>query len=347
MAKKKRNTSSSPASRHESVSQNRHRQRIVPPSESGKTQQRRRVVKRRNPWPYVIGTLVVISALIVLFFVVSRQNTATSQGQGGTPVDTTTFQEVTHVQPALLAQIGTGNVLPPLSKPSGSAALLTGVTGKPEVFYYGGEFCPYCAAERWSVVVALSRFGTFQTLNVTTSSSTDVYPDTSTFTFYKSSYTSSYVDFAPVEGTDRQQAPLQSLTPDEQKLVSTYDTSGSIPFMDIGNKYLVTQQSYSPGELRTDPQNPNSSPLSQQQIASQLSSVNTISKGILGTANYLTAAICTLTKNQPASTCDASYIKSIETSLTQSARVTPQQAGVLLASLENQPFDDIRRTRHV
>ena len=31
--------------------------------------------------------------------------------------------------------------------------------GKPEMLYIGAEFCPYCAASRWSMALALSRFG--------------------------------------------------------------------------------------------------------------------------------------------------------------------------------------------
>ena len=42
--------------------------------------------------------------------------------------------------------------------------------GKPEVLFLGGEYCPYCAAERWSMVNALSRFGTFTGLTTTHSS---------------------------------------------------------------------------------------------------------------------------------------------------------------------------------
>lgn len=344
MTKKKRASyhSSSPANRRESIPQ----QRVMPASASrqNKQQQRRRVRSRRSPWPYVIGTVVVIAILVVVFMVLSRQSSPAKQGQATTSTDKITFQEVTQVSPALLSQIGTGTLVAPFSTPSGSPPLLADSTGKPEVFYYGGEFCPYCAAERWGVVVALSQFGTFHTLDETTSSSTDVYPDTATFTFYKSSYSSSYVDFVPVEGTDRQQAALQPLTPNEQNLVSTYDTSGSIPFMDIGNKYLVTQPGYSPGVLRTDPQNTNSSPLSQQQIAGQLSSVNTISKGILGTANFMTAAICTLTNNRPSNVCSASYIQSIERSLKPTALVSPQLTGSLLTAFENHPVGDIRHT---
>ena len=39
--------------------------------------------------------------------------------------------------------------------------------GKPEVLYVGAEYCPFCAAERWPVVVALSRFGTWSGLSAT------------------------------------------------------------------------------------------------------------------------------------------------------------------------------------
>ena len=63
----------------------------------------------------------------------------------------------------------------------------------------GAEYCPYCAAERWAMAVALSRFGTFSNLRLIHSSSADIYPNTPTLSFYKSSYTSKYVQFTPVE----------------------------------------------------------------------------------------------------------------------------------------------------
>jgi hypothetical protein len=46
--------------------------------------------------------------------------------------------------------------------------------GKPEVLYIGAEYCPYCGTERWSMIVALSRFGTFRGLKEIRSSPTDV-----------------------------------------------------------------------------------------------------------------------------------------------------------------------------
>ena len=84
-----------------------------------------------------------------------------------------------------------------------------GFDGKPLVVYVGAEYCPYCAAERWVMVMWLSRFGTFKNLSEIQSSSTDVCPNTDTFTFYKSSYSSPYIDFSPNEVEDRNQAPLR------------------------------------------------------------------------------------------------------------------------------------------
>ena len=42
----------------------------------------------------------------------------------------------------------------------------TDASGKtvPEILYMGAEYCPYCAAQRWSTIIALSRFGKFSGL---------------------------------------------------------------------------------------------------------------------------------------------------------------------------------------
>lgn len=155
------------------------------------------------------------------------------------------------------------------------------------------------------MIIALSRFGTFSNLHLTTSSSTDIYPDTPTFTFYGSSYTSKYIDFQSVEETTRDQTALQSPTDQQQKLLTTYDTSqyvgsnlaNGIPFIDFGNQYVQVSSGYSPQVLTG---------LTQQDIASKLSNPNDpVTQQIVGEANYLTAAICKLTNNQPGNVCTA------------------------------------------
>ena len=91
------------------------------------------------------------------------------------------------------------------TRPRSAAPALTS-GGKPEVLYIGAEYCPYCAAERWAVIVALSRFGTFSGLAPIRSAAKDgggnaePYPLTPTWTFAKASYTSIVPDVHPGRG---------------------------------------------------------------------------------------------------------------------------------------------------
>ena len=117
-----------------------------------------------------------------------------------------------------------GTSVPP-SSVGGSGTILRGADGKPEITYIGAEYCPYCAAERWALAVALTRFGTFSDLSGTHSSGADVYPDTQTLSFYGSSYSSPYVDFQAVEEATNQQVggtyqTLQTPTAAESSLLS-------------------------------------------------------------------------------------------------------------------------------
>jgi thiol-disulfide isomerase/thioredoxin len=335
MAKTKQKTPSA-AQRREKERQ--QRQQRLAGSQNNRTPAAQAQARSRGPmqrkssqrqWLWIGGIVALIAVIIVAFVVISRVQSSPSTSATPTPASSQVFKQVTQVDPNVLAAVGTGGVTNPLKAVNGSPPVLTGSTGKPEFLYMGAEYCPYCAAERWSVVVALSRFGTFSKLYQTTSSSTDVYPSTPTFTFYPghyggSFYTSSYIDFVPVETEDQQQNPLQTPTTAQQNLSNTYDAppyttssnAGGIPFIDIGNRYVLSGASYDPAVLRSNPQNPSSQPLSQQEIANNLVDSNsTVSKDILGSANYLTAAICTMTHQQPGSVCNTPGIQTIEHTL--------------------------------
>ncbi len=219
---------------------------------------------------------------------------------------------ITTVNPSLLAAVGTGSgqVQTRPTKLSG-APLLTGSNGKPQVFYQGADYCPFCAAQRWSLIVALSRFGTFSNLSQIRSSSTDVYPNTATFSFFGSSYTSQYIDFVALEEQSYPGVTVQTPTAAQQQLISKYNPQGSFPFIDFANQYSMIGASYDPQVL---------SNLDWQAIASALSnSQSPIAQSILGTANYFTAAICQATNQQPASVCQAAPIPQVEQSLNSSA----------------------------
>ncbi len=146
---------------------------------------------------------------------------------------------------SLLAQIGSGTSTAAPHPVDGSPLALD---GKPEVLYIGAEYCPFCAAERWALVLALSRFGTFDQLGATASSSDDVDPGTPSFTFHGSSYSSDVLAFVGVEVQDSSKAPFDSLTPAEEQLSTTYG-QGEIPFVDIGGRYVITGATYDIGVL--------------------------------------------------------------------------------------------------
>jgi hypothetical protein len=286
------------------------------PTSSTPARYRTQRVEVPRPWwqdPRAWGGAVtaVVVALVLVFIILGTRPAA--KGSAPTSADlvsASVLSAVTGVSPTVSTSIGAGGVTDPLETISGTPADLTGAGGKPEIFYAGAEYCPYCAAERWSLVVALSRFGSFSNLHTTTSSSTDVYPNTNTFSFYGSTYTSAYVDFVPVETEDRAGNALQTPTADEQTLVSTYDTSpysataGGIPFQDYGNRYIVSGTGVSPQVLQG---------LSWTQIAATLTDASSqVAQPIIGNANWLTAGICKLTGDQPGSVCSAAPVATLE-----------------------------------
>jgi Domain of unknown function (DUF929) len=214
-------------------------------------------------------------------------------------------QQVTSVPSATFDAVGTGTATG-LDTVTGQPALT--LDGKPEVLYMGGEYCPYCAAERWALAAALSRFGTLSGLSLIHSSPTDVYANTPTLSFAKASYISRYVAFVPVEWFGEATDPstpfghvyLQQPTPQQQTLFVRYG-GGSIPFVDIGNRYILPQVQYLPSALAG---------LSWTQVAAAMHDPSSaVARDIDGAANIITAAICALTNGQPGSVCHSVGVK--------------------------------------
>jgi hypothetical protein len=273
---------------------------------------RRRSAKQ--PWwrqnlPIII-TLVTVALLIGLFALIARQGSSSAGGGIGDPVPADVLNALTKPDPAIFAKVGTGGLKNALNYVAG--APLKGANGKPEVFYYGSEYCPYCAAERWSLIMAMSRFGEYKDLRLMKSGDApEAFPNTNTFTFHQASYTSQYIDWASVEAADRTgQQTLQTPTAEQEALVNQYDgppytqQTGSIPFVSYANQYTSIGAGF---------QNSSIQDLTWQQIASKLSDPNDqVTKNIVGNANYMTAAICQSTNNEPASVCKAAPIPDIQ-----------------------------------
>jgi Domain of unknown function (DUF929) len=231
----------------------------------------------------------------------------------------TTVRDLTTVPASVLDAVGGGSLVTTdigSATPAGEG-YLTPVAGspltaggKPEVLYVGAEFCPYCAAVRWPLIVALSRFGTFSGLTTIRSGITngagqaELYPATPTWTFSGSAYTSAYLTFTAVETTTNIPDPasggytaLQTPTSAQLETLAAYDASGDIPFIDIGNRYiqLSTLAPYGPQDLQGK---------TWSQITAALRDPSSaLGAEINASANYLTAAICVITDNQPASAC--------------------------------------------
>ena len=277
---------------------------------------------------YLAGGSILAVIAVVITFVLVKQNSGGpaavgSNGPTGAAL-TSVINQTTSVPAATLDKVGAGTAYSTVIIPiTGNQQPLTS-GGKPEMLYVGAEYCPYCAAERWAMVVALSRFGTFSGLStvhsasVSGSGSQEPFPNTSTWTFANSKYTSNYLTFTPVEqysnvpdSSTGGYKTLQTPTKEQQALVRKFDAppyvssqeTGSIPFINFGNKYLIVGASYDPQVLAGK---------TWAQISAALNNpTSPITKAIGGTANYMTAAICKLTGNQPATAC-TSVVQSLQ-----------------------------------
>jgi uncharacterized protein DUF929 len=264
----------------------------------------RKPVRRTPPWVVPAAVVAGIALVVATFFLI-RWYITPQQPKQATP-DTTqaVVNQITTIPTAEFEAVGQGtanNLVKPIS-----GTPLTCASGKPLILYMGAEYCPYCAAQRWALIIALSRFGTFSGLHTTTSSSSDVFPDTPTFTFHGASYTSEFVEFRAVEQSDRDKQPLETASAADQAVYDKFG-AGSIPFIDFGNRYVLNAATYSPDVLGGG---------NWRAIADEVRDPNSSqARAIVGSANLLTAAICKNTADKPAPVCSSAGIQALEKKL--------------------------------
>jgi hypothetical protein len=179
--------------------------------------------------------------------------------------------------------------------------------GQPQVLYVGAEFCPFCAATRWPLAVALGRFGTFSNLKTTYSSDTDQSgPHTPTLSFYKSSYSSQYIDFVGIENADGLHQPLEPLTAEQNKLFTNLGGS-NYPFIDFGGSWAQSGTSFDPKQLKG---------MTPQQVASAIGDPSSkVGKTIRAGADVFTAIICQMDGGKPAGVCTAAGVQAAKAAL--------------------------------
>ena len=271
-------------------------------------QQRKQERRRRMLLVGGISTVVIaVIAVMVMLFVTKSDKKSSSLRTAASPA---VVQQLTTIPSSTYEAVGAGNTTGGPKKVSGTPLTKD---GKPEFFYYGAEYCPFCATERWAVVTALSRFGTWSNLQQTTSASQDTPPSIPTFSFYGANFTSKYLSFEALETYTNQQSgnfysTLQKPSKEQTALVQKYDGSnGSIPFLDFGNKYTSSGATYDYQVLQGK---------SWDEIASQIRDSSTdTSKGALGAANQITAAVCNMTNGQPGSVCNLPQITKLRAAL--------------------------------
>jgi hypothetical protein len=125
-------------------------------------------------------------------------------------------------------------------------------------------------------------------------------------------------EFQPVEMQTNQlsgstYSTLDTPTAAQQKLIATYDvppyfpSKGAIPFVDFAGRYGLSGASYDVSVLDGH---------SSDEIAKALHDPDSpIAKGIVGTANAMTAAICAATDDQPASACSIPAVTALRAKL--------------------------------
>lgn len=273
-------------------------------------------------------SVVVVVALSVLPVSVAA---AAQRSDGSTPAPVQIARLVTHVPASTLNQVGVGDVYGPSSgfAPIGLKEHLT-LDGKPEVLTMNLAWCPHCAANNWSVAIALSRFGSLAGLRIINTGKyycalaagpcalvpSPCYPFTHGLSFLATSYRSHFLSFGAVVLQDVQGHNLERLTRREYQAISPFDPgAGETPALDVGGAYGFLGPGYDPGSLvhRT-----------WAQIAGSLANPhNPTAQRIDGLANLFTAAFCKVTSGHPAGVCSSKGVRAAAARLRQAPGPPP------------------------
>ena len=203
----------------------------------------RKRAEARRRFLATIGAIAAVLAVVVTLVAVKLTSTPARLVASESQASAAVVRQVTTVPAAVLTRVSPGQAITPLQTVRASGPPLT-VGGKPAIVFVSEESCPFCAAERWSLTVALSHFGTWSHLGTTTSSATDVLPEHRHAVVPGGWLTEHGTHVATTELTDNAGRPLQAQTQLDTRLIDTFDVppyvnsadqSGAVPFLDIAN----------------------------------------------------------------------------------------------------------------
>lgn len=281
----------------------------------------------------VVFVLVVVLVILLVTPSTSKSSKAGNGSLAGTgatgptgPASTSGGVAVVHAVPAsVLDTVGVGGHLAsrtaaddPLTIIRARTPELPKVSGRPVLFFLGADWCPFCATERWSLIIALSRFGTLSGLRPTSSSPDDFAPNTQTFTFASLRYKSSYLVFEPVEVEDANRHPLQTPNAAQVKVLQAWDPPESFPFLFLAGRYVGGLPNWDDPIALAG--------LSRSQIAAATRNPrSSVGATIDANANYLTAGICAVDGGRPRAVCGSAAVKAAAVQLAREPAATPLQ----------------------
>jgi hypothetical protein len=169
---------------------------------------------------------------------------------------------------------------------------------RPQVLMVGALGCDNCAAERWALVKALGRFGTWSDLKETTTAS-----GIPTFDLTNASLSSWYVAVDHTDLVTVNHQSLGTLNDRERTLMDRYDRAGRIPLVIVG-RYALTGRGVSPDGLMGHTFRTIQSSLVANASVGYARSINT-------EANLITAMLCSQDGGKPHVFCSSSAIRTI------------------------------------
>jgi hypothetical protein len=267
-----------------------------------------REAARRHDRKFGLASIAIVLLILATLVSVRIAGEGGSSGSAavspaeGTPVPAALMHKLASIPLSTLTHAPTGGVT---AAPTAMGDPTLTVGGKPDLLYIGAEFCPICATERWAMYVALSKFGTFSP-EPGRIHSAQRDGDIETLTFYKTTFTSPYLTFTPVETTTNKPdgdyyVALQRPTSAQLKLWSDH-TDGSVPWLDFGGKLELETCQYDPSVLEGQ---------SFDSIVRQIgNNSTTIGADVDASAKVLINSICgMLTGNKPAGPCSTGGYK--------------------------------------
>ncbi|WP_295694190.1 DUF929 family protein [Lapillicoccus sp.] len=254
--------------------------------------------RKRRLW--IAGSASAVVLLIVIAVVVVSLNApkgaVTSAKLSGTISDPLA-KSLSTVPAATYSAVGLGSAsATPIKSMTGAVATKD---GKPRMIYVGAEYCPFCAGERWALVTALSRFGTFTGIEYAVSSASDTPASIPTLSLKDAKFTSQYLSFESYEVQDRDGKALQK-EPDDVTALQSANGGTAIPWIYYAGKAYQSGSTVDGTVFGTQAQDPIGAALTDPSSA--------LSKAVIGGANLTTARICQTTGNKPADVCTSAGV---------------------------------------